>query len=130
MDDRELELLVAVSRVHNATVGITGMLLYLDGNFIQVLEGSHTEVVRLYDRIRSDPRHLGIMTLVQGNVSKRAFPDWSMGYQRLSRTSGQAAEAFDLTRAGLAERLPPDIPPDVGRLISSFVTVNGRGTAH
>ena len=130
MSDGDLTELVAVSRAHNAAVGITGMLLYLDGNFIQVLEGNRAEVTRLYGKIQSDPRHLGIMTLVQGDVTKRAFADWSMGFRCFSGHDDCVDKVFDLTEAGLAKRLPSDVPIDIGRLMSSFFTVNGRGLGH
>ena len=81
--DELLEIL-AQSRTRNAEAGITGMLLYKDGNFMQVLEGEEQAVRDLYARIRRDPRHLGIVTLVEGQRESRCFGDWSMGFQDLS----------------------------------------------
>ncbi len=46
----ELADLLAVSRQNNARLGITGMLLYKDGNFMQVLEGEEAEVRTLYEK--------------------------------------------------------------------------------
>ena len=80
----ELLGILAHSRTKNADAGITGMLLYKDGNFMQVLEGEEQAVRDLYARIRRDPRHLGIVTLVEGERERRRFGDWSMGFQDLS----------------------------------------------
>lgn len=80
----ELLGILAHSRSKNAEAGITGMLLYKDGNFMQVLEGEEGPVRDLYTRIRRDPRHLGIVTLIEGERERRCFGDWSMGFQDLS----------------------------------------------
>jgi hypothetical protein len=67
----------------NTMAGITGMLLYKDGNFMQVLEGEEEAVRRVYARIGHDPRHRGLLTLLQGSQDERQFPDWTMGFRDL-----------------------------------------------
>jgi hypothetical protein len=79
----DLEDLLATSRKNNAELGITGMLLYKDGNFMQVLEGEEEPVRALYDKIGDDPRHRGEITLREGFAEGRQFPDWSMGFRDL-----------------------------------------------
>ena len=56
------------------------MLLYKDGNFMQVLEGDEDTVRALSTKIADDPRHRGLITLLQGPREERQFPDWSMGF--------------------------------------------------
>ena len=68
---------------HNREDGITGMLLYSGGNFLQVLEGSRDRVHATYERICRDPRHGSIMLLTEEEVPERHFADWSMGYRQL-----------------------------------------------
>jgi len=41
----------------NKLQGITGILLYNDKNFFQLIEGEKQIVLDLYERISSDPRH-------------------------------------------------------------------------
>ncbi|HVR76154.1 MAG TPA: BLUF domain-containing protein, partial [Planctomycetota bacterium] len=65
--------LLEKSHVNNAKRGITGMLLYKDGNFMQVLEGEEEAVRALYARIALDPRHRGLITLLQGPQAERQF---------------------------------------------------------
>ncbi len=79
----ELIDLLAKSHKNNAELGISGMLLYKDGNFMQVLEGEEGVVRTLYDAIGRDPRHRGLLTLLQGPLAERQFPDWSMGFRDL-----------------------------------------------
>jgi hypothetical protein len=80
----ELVDLLATCRENNSRLGITGMLLYKDGNFMQVLEGDEDTVRALYDRIAHDPRHRGLLTLIQGTQAEPQFPDWSMGFRDLN----------------------------------------------
>jgi Sensors of blue-light using FAD len=78
-----LELLKQ-SRANNARLGISGMLLFQDGDFLQVLEGEEDKVRALYDKISLDPRHGRRTTLFQGWSGSRDFPDWSMGFHDLN----------------------------------------------
>lgn len=80
----ELVDLLTRARANNSRLGITGMLLYKDGNFIQILEGDRQEVENLYNIISQDPRHHDIIILDQGLSSERQFAEWSMGFRDLS----------------------------------------------
>lgn len=76
----EVDSILAVSRRNNARVGLTGMLLYVDGNFIQLLEGTEPAVLGKLAVIEKDPRHRGITQLVKTSIRHRHFPEWKMGY--------------------------------------------------
>ena len=71
------------TREANATLGVTGMLLFKARNFLQVLEGERDTVLALYKKIGKDPRHRALTTLSQTIITKRDFPDWSMGFHDL-----------------------------------------------
>jgi hypothetical protein len=79
----ELRALLKTSRANNTRDGITGMLLYKDGNFMQVLEGHEAAVRATFRRIQRDPRHRGIIELLSGDAAEREFPDFSMGFRDL-----------------------------------------------
>lgn len=83
----ELVALLAKSQENNAKLGITGLLLYKDGNFMQVLEGEEKALRTLHAKISHDPRHQGLLTLLQGPLAARQFPDWSMGFRDLNATA-------------------------------------------
>jgi hypothetical protein len=78
-DDALLRIL-RTAREWNEQVGVTGMLVYADGSFMQVLEGPAEEVDALLDRISSDPRHRGVMLLLREPIQTREFGRWTMGF--------------------------------------------------
>lgn len=80
----ELVELLARSRQNNERLGVSGMLLYKDGNVMQVLEGGEQNVHALYARIARDPRHTGLIVLLEGTMEARQFPNWSMAYRDLN----------------------------------------------
>ena len=91
----ELTDLLEKSRVNNAALDISGMLLYKDGNFMQVLEGDETAVRALYDKVARDPRHRGVLVLLQGTLAERQFPDWSMGFRDLKAADALAVPGYN-----------------------------------
>jgi len=79
--DAELNNLLEKSRSNNVLKGITGMLLYCDGDFIQTLEGKKEVLDELYQIISKDPRHRYIIKVAEGFQPERKFQNWSMGFQ-------------------------------------------------
>lgn len=75
--------LLQKSRTYNAAHDVTGLLLYNESNWLQLLEGSKEEVLCLLDKIRSDPRHHGLIVVLQEEHASREFPKWSMGFQHV-----------------------------------------------
>ena len=90
----ELVELLRASRENNAPQGITGLLLYKDGNFMQMLEGDEQAVTALYERIELDPRHRGAIVLLKGQEDARQFPDWSMGFRDLKSPELRSQPGF------------------------------------
>ncbi|GGF11949.1 hypothetical protein GCM10011383_23980 [Hymenobacter cavernae] len=80
MSDEQLKDILLKARATNHDLRITGLLLYSEGMIMQVLEGEQEVVRMLYEKIRRDPRHTEVATLVDGPVPRRVFPDWSMGF--------------------------------------------------
>jgi hypothetical protein len=70
-------------RALNQTRGITGMLLYSDHNFFQVLEGSADVIDQCYNRIALDPRHTRVTQIIREAITDRSFADWTMGFAEL-----------------------------------------------
>lgn len=67
------------ARSKNSRLGLTGMLLYHQDSFFQVLEGPSAAVEGLYERIRADERHTNIVKLIQEPIELRSFSEWTMG---------------------------------------------------
>ena len=109
--DDDLVQILRASRRNNRAVGVTGALLYADGNFLQVLEGEPSAVDGVYRRVQKDARHRGVLTMYDARTPERAFPDWSMGFidpNGLSPGDQEAARSlYDLTAPspGAARRL-------------------------
>lgn len=91
----ELLRLLATSRKNNERLGITGMLLYKDGNFMQVLEGEEQTVRTLHNKIKNDPRHRGMLTILQGESNQREYPEWSMGFRDLGSIDAQSIPGYN-----------------------------------
>ncbi len=67
------------SRHYNPTCGITGILCYGGGIFLQAIEGGRMAVSELYGHIQKDPRHKDVVLLDYEEISERRFGDWTMG---------------------------------------------------
>ncbi|BBP44562.1 hypothetical protein THMIRHAT_23080 [Thiosulfativibrio zosterae] len=72
------------ARNFNTYNNITGLLLYKDGSFFQVLEGPAETVEYLYQKIKRDLRHDKVKTLYQRPLAKRNFLDWAMLFHDIS----------------------------------------------
>ena len=78
LTEEELHQQVAQWREKNARLDVTGVLLYSEGNILQVLEGAAATVQPLFAAIAADVRHRGVTKLADGPVPGRAFANWSM----------------------------------------------------
>jgi hypothetical protein len=75
--------LVGQCQSNNQRLGITGILVYSDGNFMQVIEGADLVTHALYDRIEHDVRHRAVTAVAQQRIDVREFQGWSMAYNIL-----------------------------------------------
>jgi Sensors of blue-light using FAD len=78
-----LHALLEQARAHNHAHGLTGILLYSRGHFMQMLEGEPGAVSALFHKIELDPRHHRVMTLFRQPIVARDFADWSMAFRDL-----------------------------------------------
>jgi hypothetical protein len=88
--DDDLTALLATCRENNARAQLTGMLVYRDGRFLQVLEGPEPAVRTLMDTLATDPRHTGIRVMFEEPLEERQFAEWTMGFERAD--TGSAAD--------------------------------------
>lgn len=94
LTDAEILEILRTSQRNNERRAITGMLLYKDGNFLQVLEGRDAEVTDLVERVERDARHRGLIVLTKKRIQERQFPNWSMAFKDLGALSAQDQAAF------------------------------------
>lgn len=88
-----IELLENARRV-NGERNVTGLLLYREGSFYQVLEGNEADVKRTFADIEGDPRHHTVQILFDGATETREFPDWQMGFMNLDGIEVDALTGF------------------------------------
>ncbi|MFQ3646600.1 MAG: BLUF domain-containing protein [Anaerolineae bacterium] len=84
MTEKDLLDILEVSRRNNTADEITGLLLYHNGNFMQVLEGPRANVEHTYQRIARDKRHHYVVTVLKQPITDRAFGAWKMSFVNLS----------------------------------------------
>jgi len=80
-----IDKILSQSRSHNPSTGITGILCYGGGIFLQAIEGGRGPVNELYGMIQKDPRHEQVELLYYEEISERRFGDWTMGQVNLSK---------------------------------------------
>lgn len=80
-----IEAILAESRSHNPGCGITGILCYGGGTFLQAIEGGRDAINELYRHILHDARHKDVVLLHYEEISERRFGGWTMGQVNLSR---------------------------------------------
>lgn len=84
MQYRDLLDLLSASRARNRREAITGLLLYREGCFIQLLEGPEPAVRDCYRRISGDARHKWVLQLMTAPTLEHEFPNWAMGFHDLA----------------------------------------------
>lgn len=82
-----IESILAQSRQFNPSTGITGILVYGGGIFLQAIEGGREAVSDLYGHIQKDARHTQVVLLHYEEISERRFGGWTMGQVDVSRVN-------------------------------------------
>jgi hypothetical protein len=118
---KDLVDLLTVSRRNNTADGITGLLLFKEGKFMQLLEGEKEAVDRLFEKIKSDPRHGNVITLLSGEQDGRGFADFSMGFQNLDDPSVRSLPGYSpYLDTPLSADAFSDDPTNAQRLLRIF----------
>jgi len=80
----DLNNILTCARTRNPENGITGILFYDQGKFIQIIEGEKQNLHDLIERLKTDPRHTNLEILIDSPIAQRELTDWNM-------------EAFDIS---------------------------------
>ena len=80
-----IEAILTQSRQHNPECGITGILCYGGGIFLQAIEGGRMPVSELYGHIQKDLRHKEVVLLHYEEIPERRFGGWTMGQVNMSK---------------------------------------------
>jgi hypothetical protein len=105
----DLQQILEVARRNNAANSITGLLLFSNGTFFQVLEGQEQQLATLFETIKGDSRHKSVTLIIHESIAGRSFADWSLGYLEMGPTDRASLDDgldFAAQPDGLA-KLPP-----------------------
>lgn len=113
----DLQTLLDRARTHNAEHQLTGLLLYGDGCFVQLVEGPKEPVRALYARMQQDARHTHVVMLSDGPGPQRWFADWHMAFCQV------AAPALYQVLGAVEDQTPLPVPitePHLQTLLHAF----------
>jgi hypothetical protein len=99
VNQEALQVILRQCKARNPTAGITGVLCYSEGLYLQVLEGGRSAVNALYNRIAADPRHSQVELMSYCEIGERRFAGWSMGQVNLARLNPSLLLKYSATAA-------------------------------
>ena len=80
LSETEIRQILNDSEVNNNKQNITGLLLYSEGNFFQIIEGDQKQIVQLYDTIEDDSRHFNVIKLFGKEINKESFDGYKSDF--------------------------------------------------
>ena len=125
--DDELELFLTTIRKKNITLDVTGILLYHDGQIIQILEGEKDTIINLFEEIKIDKRHFGVVELINFKMEDRACRDWSMAFKKASKKDWLKIEGYLNFNSNIQQNILMEQTKNrtyLKMLIDSFVDLN------
>lgn len=83
-DLKEVYKILQNAREKNASIGVSGYLLFGSGNFMQVIEGPEVSINGLWKKISNDSRHTNLKLMSETMVRNLNYDSWSMGFANLT----------------------------------------------
>ncbi len=115
LQEKDIRDILKISVTNNYASDITGMLLFAEGSFLQVLEGEKNAVQGLFEQIKKDSRHWDVIKIFEERIDSRFFGDWSMGmasleYSDLAQVPGckdffESGEKLSFLKESVAKKL-------------------------
>jgi hypothetical protein len=99
VDQDGLLAILRQSKANNPAAGLTGLLCYSGGIFIQALEGGRLAVNQLYNKIAADKRHNDVCLLSYEEIHERRFAGWAMGQVNMARLNPALLLKYSATPA-------------------------------
>ncbi len=113
----EIEEILHLSSLNNNNDNITGLLLYSNGNFFQVLEGEKELILELFEKIKQDSRHYDLITIFKKTIPVQNFHTYENQFLSLEAT--YSSNDLDLY-ASQVEKLDPGIQTSVKYILNKF----------
>lgn len=119
--EQDLAELLSIAKKNNEEIGVSGLLIFHEGSFLQVLEGPEEAVIETYDRIAEDPRHSEVGLLLKQEVLARSFGNWEMGYVNTNASRFKKEEGFiDFFRRGFSLPVMRADKSMIGKVLREF----------
>jgi len=80
LEEEKIENILRISEENNNKNNITGLLLFSEGNFFQIIEGRKEEIAELYNKIEKDSRHHNIIKIFEKRIYKEAFDGYKSDF--------------------------------------------------
>jgi hypothetical protein len=106
---RDFVAIMTAAAERNDELGVTGILCYGGGKFLQALEGERIIINALYHRISVDPRHQHCQLMQVSDITEREFGEWSMKIVNWSDAITAAREASLIKHSGSSEFDPDNM---------------------
>lgn len=90
LSDAEIQELMDFVKIHNNANQITGVLMYSDGNFFQVLEGEKNVIQELFAKIKKDPRHYDVIQIISNQIAERNFSEYHSSFTTIKDSTSHA----------------------------------------
>jgi hypothetical protein len=122
LNQDELLDILTISRKNNQQRDLTGILLYGEGTFIQVLEGEEEILKQTYKDIEADDRHKNVIKMTEGESEERNFKDWAMGFKAINAAELSKFEGY--TNPQSRGFLQNDNSSSIINMIKTFADAN------
>jgi hypothetical protein len=98
--------IIKTSVKNNERLGVTGLLCYYERSFVQFLEGEEDVLHDLYEKIKNDPRHTGVCTMLNEPIQERVFENWNMALRNVDDFKGDEKDVLlELFRVNLDRKI-------------------------
>lgn len=124
MDADALMSLLESVRTNNERLEVTGLLLYCNREYMQLIEGEEEVIRSLWQSIQSDSRHYSARVMYEGPIEKRGFAGWSMGFRNLSNVNMKALPGYSsFLDKGFTSEILAQNPSSARQLLESVSDV-------
>ena len=126
--EQDIKDILEEARAFNKEHNITGLLLFHEGEFVQILEGEEKDVTGIFAKIKEDPRHRLVRLLETSPIKERTFPNWLMAFKPLSDQNLIDVSAhLNLTEFNRLSRIQQDtsLANKLLRIIGDMLQGNG-----
>ncbi|MBW1298821.1 BLUF domain-containing protein [Aquimarina litoralis] len=96
LDEEEIEELMIHTKTTNNKNGIGGLLIYIDGTFFQIIEGSSNDIKNLFTKIKLDRRHCNILKIFEIKKANKKFERFNFSYIHNNNTNSSLSDLFSL----------------------------------